>query len=115
MTVFFVLFCFVCYARQHITPALLLDNKKQISKPNHTHIRIKDKVIKQVFCQVGIQDLVRGPQLTRLKVADIVEQRYVSEVSYLQPGSRACLRALAAFGFLMLKYVFSHILETLFL
>ena len=37
-----------------------------------------------------------------------------SEVSNLQPGSRACLRALEAFGFLMLKYAFSHILETLF-
>ena len=31
----------------------------------------------------------------------------------LQPGSRAYLRALEAFGFLMLKYAFSHILETL--
>ena len=30
-------------------------------------------------------------------------------------GSRAGLRALEAFGFLMLKYTFSHILETLFL
>ena len=30
-------------------------------------------------------------------------------------GSRACLRALEAFEFLMLKYAFSHILETLFL
>ena len=30
-------------------------------------------------------------------------------------GSRARLRALEAFGFLMLKYAFSHILETLFL
>ena len=47
MTVF--LFRFVCYRRQHITPALLLDNKEQISKLTHTHIRIKDKVIKQVF------------------------------------------------------------------
>ena len=39
----------------------------------------------------------------------------LSEVSYLQLGSRACLRALEAFGFLMLKYAFSSILETLFL
>ena len=37
-----------------------------------------------------------------------------SEASNLQPGSRACLRALEAFGFLMLKYSFSHIPETLF-
>ena len=38
-----------------------------------------------------------------------------SEASNLWPGSRAHLRALEAFGFLMLKYAFSHILETLFL
>ena len=38
-----------------------------------------------------------------------------SKASNLQPGSRAHLRALEAFGFLMLKYAFSHILETLFL
>ena len=39
----------------------------------------------------------------------------MSEASNVWPGSRACLRALEAFGFLMLKYAFSHILETLFL
>ena len=38
-----------------------------------------------------------------------------SEASNLWLGSRARLRALEAFGFLMLKYAFSHILETLFL
>ena len=38
-----------------------------------------------------------------------------SEASNLRLGSRAHLRALEAFGFLMLKYTFSHILETLFL
>ena len=37
------------------------------------------------------------------------------EVSYLQLGSRAHLMALEALGVLMLKYAFSHILETLFL
>ena len=47
-------------------------------------------------------------QLLRLKVAD-------SKASILWLGSRAHLRALEAFGFLMLKYAFSHILETLFL
>ena len=30
-------------------------------------------------------------------------------------GSEACVRAPEAFGFMMLKYAFSHILETLFL
>ena len=63
-----------------------------------------------------IQDLVKGgPQLLRPKVADIAKRSRVSEASILQPGSRARLRALEAFGFLMLKYAFSHILETLFL
>ena len=56
-----------------------------------------------------------GPQLLRPKVADIAKRSRASEVSILQPGSRAHLRALEVFGFLMLKYAFSHILETLFL
>ena len=56
-----------------------------------------------------------GPQVLRLKVANIVKWSHASEVSNLWPGSRACIRALEAFGFLMLKYAFSHILETLFL
>ena len=66
--------------------------------------------------QVRIRDLVKGgPQLLRAKVADIAKWSRASEVSILWPGSRARLRALEAFGFLMLKYAFSHILETLFL
>ena len=66
--------------------------------------------------QVRIQDLVKGgAQLLRPKVADVVKRSCTSEVSILRPGSRARLRALEAFGFLMLKYAFSHILETLFL
>ena len=56
-----------------------------------------------------------GPQLLRPKIADVAKQSRASEVSNLWPGSRARLRALEAFGFLMLKYAFSHILETLFL
>ena len=44
-----------------------------------------------------------GPQLLRPKVADIVKRSHMSEASILR------------FGFLMLKYAFSHILETLFL
>ena len=55
-----------------------------------------------------------GPQLLRLKVANVAKRSRVSEASILRPGSRARLRALEAFGFLMLKYAFSHILETLF-
>ena len=63
-----------------------------------------------------IQDLVKGgPQLLRPKVADVAKQSCVSEASNLRKGSRAGLRVLEAFGFLMLKYAFSHILETLFL
>ena len=56
-----------------------------------------------------------GPQLLRPKVADIAKRSRASEASILRLGSRARLRALEAFGFLMLKYAFSHILETLFL
>ena len=63
-----------------------------------------------------IQDLVKGwPQVLRLKVADIAKCIHASKASNFRPGSRAHLRALEAFGFLMLKYAFSHILETLFL
>ena len=51
----------------------------------------------------------------RLKVADLAKRSHASEASNLRLGSRACLRAPEAFGFLMLKYAFSHILETLFL
>ena len=56
-----------------------------------------------------------GPQLPRPKVADVAERSSASEASYLQLGSRAHLRALEAFEFLVLKYAFSHILEPLFL
>ena len=77
------------------------------------------QVSAKVFCtpwQVRIQDLVKGgPQLLRPKVADVAKRSRASEASNLRPGSRARLRALEAFGFLMLKYAFSHILETLFL
>ena len=66
--------------------------------------------------QVRIQDLVKGgAQLLRLKVADVAKRSRTSKASILRPGSRALKRALEAFGFLMLKYAFSHILETLFL
>ena len=54
-------------------------------------------------------------QLLRPKIADVAKRGRASEASNLWPGSRARLRALEAFGFLMLKYAFSHILETLFL
>ena len=53
--------------------------------------------------QVRIQDFVKeGPQVLRPKVADIVKQSHANKVSNLLPGSRARLRALEAFGFLML-------------
>ena len=60
--------------------------------------------------QVRIQDLVKGGA-----PASEAESCRCSEASILWPGSRAHLRALEAFGFLMLKYAFSDILETLFL
>ena len=56
-----------------------------------------------------------GGQLLGPNVADIVEQSRANKVSSLHPGSRAGLRALEAFRFLMLKYAFSRILEILFL
>ena len=56
-----------------------------------------------------------GVQLLRLKIAKVAEQSCVSKVSYLWLGSRALKWALEAFGFLKLKYAFSHILETLLL
>ena len=56
-----------------------------------------------------------GAQLLRPKVADVAKWSHVSKASNLWPGSRALKQALEAFGFLMLKYAFSHILETLFL
>ena len=39
--------------------------------------------------------------------------RGMSQVSFLQLWCRAYLRAMEGFGFLMLKYTFSHILDTL--
>ena len=54
-----------------------------------------------------------GPSFRGRKLP--VERSCVSEASYLQPGSRAYLRALETFEFLVLKYAFSHILEPLFL
>ena len=44
-------------------------------------------------------------QLLRPKVADVAKRSCASEASNLRLGSRAHLRALEAFGFLMLKYV----------
>ena len=67
-----------------------------------------------LFFQVRIQDLVKGgAQLLRPIVADVAKWSQASKASILRPGSRAHLRTLEAFGFLMLKYAFSHILETL--
>ena len=54
-----------------------------------------------------------GAQLLRPKIADVAKRSRASEASNLWPGSRALKRALEAFGFLMLKYAFSHILKTL--
>ena len=68
------------------------------------------------YNQVRIQDLGNGrPQLVRPKVANIAEWSHASEANYLWPGPSAHLRFLEAFEFLMLKYAFSHILETHFL
>ena len=69
-----------------------------------------------IRCRCGSRIWSRGgPQLQRPKVADVAKRSRASEASNMRPGSRALKRALEAFGFLMLKYAFSHILETLFL
>ena len=62
------------------------------------------------WTQVRIQDLVKGGPASEAKSCrhSEVELRKRSEL-------KASLRALEAFGFLMLEYAFSHILETLFL
>ena len=62
-----------------------------------------------LFLQVWIQDLVKGgPSFWDGKLPT---QR--SEQS--AAGVQARLRALETFGFLILKYALSHILDTLFL
>ena len=77
---------------------------------------IKDFSFYYCKSRCGSRIWSRGrPQLLRLKVPNVTKRSRVSKASILQPGSRARLRALEAFGFLMLKYAFSHILETLFL
>ena len=72
---------------------------------------------KSFYCnRCGLRIWSRGgAQLLRPKVADVAKCSRASEASNLQPGSRAHLRALEAFGVLMLKYALSYILETLFL
>ena len=69
-----------------------------------------------VFGQVLIQNFVkREPQLLRPKVANVEKWYCASKVSHLWLGSWAYLRTPEAFEFSMLKYAFSHILETLFI
>ena len=55
-----------------------------------------------------------GQNLLRSKVTDIVKWSHMSEVSCLESVSKALKSDLEAFGFLMLKYEISNILETLF-
>ena len=100
----------------------LLKRRNLIEKKYARIWQAVGEVLKQMMqstpgsIQVRIQDLVKGgPQVLRPKVADVAKRSCASGASNLQPGSRAHLRVLEAFGFLMLKYAFSHILETLFL
>ena len=48
-----------------------------------------------------------GPKLFLRKFANATKQSHANEVSFNRPGSRACLRALEAFGFFFAKYAFS--------
>ena len=86
------------------TLAFLPPNTIPISKQDITWIL-------RLLKQVRIQDLVGEAPASETESCWCC----VSEASNLWLGSRARLRALEAFGFLMLKYAFSHILETLFL
>ena len=61
--------------------------------------------------QVRIQDLAKGGgQLLRSKSCQSSEVELCKWSKPMWPGCRACLRAVEAFGVLMLKYAFSHIL-----
>ena len=53
-------------------------------------------------------------KLVRPKIVHVAKQSHISEMSHFRPGSRAHLRTLKALDFLVLKYVFSNILQTLF-
>ena len=55
----------------------------------------------------------RGPQLLRPKLVDLEKWSHPSRASPISWGW-AHLRTLKAFGFLILKYAFCYILETLF-
>ena len=57
-----------------------------------------------VLSRCGSRIWSGGAQLPRPKVANVVGWSHASKASYLWPGSRVSLRALEAFGFLMLKY-----------
>ena len=110
---------FVMFPRLSITFQLetwhILISSHIISKYKHTLNLTIDKIYNP-YSRCGSRIWSRGgPQLLRPKVADVAKRSRASEASILRPGSRARLRALEAFGFLMLKYAFSHILETLFL
>ena len=51
---------------------------------------------------------------TTEKMFQIWKESFHMNSVQVRPGSRACLMALEAFGILILKYAFSHILETFF-
>ena len=61
---------------------------------------------------VHIQDLIKGNQVPRPKIAFVVKRSCTSEVNPKQQGSSAHLMPLEALRFLMLKYAFPYILET---
>ena len=91
------------------------NKKKAVSKKTCLKISVIDQNMR-TWDRCGSRIWSRGgPQLLRPTVADVAKRSRVSEASILRPGSMARLRALEAFGFLMLKYAFSHILDTLFL
>ena len=58
------------------------------------------------FHRSGSRIWSRGGPASEAKSSNVAKQSCVSEVCNLQLGCRASLRALKAFGFLMLKYAY---------
>ena len=65
--------------------------------------------------QVRIQDLVKGGPASEAESCQLREVELGEQSEQSAARVQGPLKALEAFGFLMLKYAFSHILETPFL
>ena len=101
--------CPLCMSDDHLTHEVVnvvAEKKKHLFTQVETLTQKLTKYTDNIRCGSRIWSR-GGPQVLRLKVADVAKRSCASEASNLRPGSRAHLRALEAFGFLMLKYAFS--------